>query len=78
MEMINNVTTSPVPANLLTSIRAVTNLFKSSCYYPWLQNHRSEVSMFLLTSLINSLQLTFFLSFICVLPFFFLFHLPFF
>jgi len=44
MEMINNVTTSPpVPANLLTSIRAVTNLFKSSCYYPWLQNHRSEI-----------------------------------
>ncbi|XP_058190439.1 uncharacterized protein LOC131307774 [Rhododendron vialii] len=44
IEMINNVTSSPpLPANLLTSIRAVTNVFKNSCYYPWLQKHRSEI-----------------------------------
>ncbi|XP_057494690.1 uncharacterized protein LOC130779855 [Actinidia eriantha] len=44
MEMIKNVTTSPpLPANLLTSIRAVINLFKNSCYYQWLQKHRSEI-----------------------------------
>uniref|UniRef100_A0A2N9ECM6 PUL domain-containing protein n=1 Tax=Fagus sylvatica TaxID=28930 RepID=A0A2N9ECM6_FAGSY len=34
MEIIKKVTTNPaIPANLLTSIRAVTNLFKNSCYY---------------------------------------------
>lgn len=44
MEMINKVTTTPaLPANLLTSIRAVTNLFKNSSYYNWLQKNRSEV-----------------------------------
>ena len=38
MEMIT--TTDPAfPANLLTTIRAVTNLFKNSCYYGWLQKH---------------------------------------
>ncbi|CAL5329142.1 unnamed protein product [Camellia sinensis] len=43
MEMVKNVTTSPaLPANLLTSTRAVTNLFKTSCYYQWLLKHRSE------------------------------------
>lgn len=45
MEMIKRITTSPaVPANLLTSIRAVCNLFKNSYYHEWLQKHRSEVS----------------------------------
>ncbi|XVF01431.1 hypothetical protein REPUB_Repub04eG0088500 [Reevesia pubescens] len=44
MEMIMKVTTDPaLPANLLTSIRAVTNLFKNSCYYSWLQKHRSDI-----------------------------------
>ncbi|XP_052733589.1 uncharacterized protein LOC108340503 isoform X2 [Vigna angularis] len=44
VEVIKKVTVSPtVPANLLTSIRAVTNLFRNSCYYNWLQKHRSEI-----------------------------------
>ncbi|XP_021282644.1 phospholipase A-2-activating protein [Herrania umbratica] len=44
MEMIKKVTTDPaLPANLLTSIRAITNLFKDSCYYGWLQKNRSEI-----------------------------------
>uniref|UniRef100_A0A5B7C275 Putative phospholipase A-2-activating protein n=1 Tax=Davidia involucrata TaxID=16924 RepID=A0A5B7C275_DAVIN len=44
MEMIKKVTTSPpLPTNLLTSIRAVTNLFKNSCCYQWLQKHRGEI-----------------------------------
>ncbi|XP_077233233.1 transducin family protein / WD-40 repeat family protein [Tasmannia lanceolata] len=30
-------------ANLLTGIRAVANLFKHSCFYQWLQLHRSEI-----------------------------------
>ncbi|XP_031259128.1 phospholipase A-2-activating protein-like, partial [Pistacia vera] len=43
MEIINKVTATPaLPANLLTSIRAVTNLFRNSSYYNWLQKHRSE------------------------------------
>ncbi|XP_015900825.2 uncharacterized protein LOC107433940 [Ziziphus jujuba] len=44
MEIIKKVIENPsVPANLLTSIRLVTNLFKNSCYYNWLQRHRTEV-----------------------------------
>ncbi|XP_014494200.1 phospholipase A-2-activating protein [Vigna radiata var. radiata] len=44
VEVIKKVTVSPtIPANLLTSIRAVTNLFRNSCYYNWLQKHRSEI-----------------------------------
>ncbi|KAK6241231.1 hypothetical protein QUC31_015103 [Theobroma cacao] len=44
MEMIKKVTTDPaLPANLLTSIRAITNIFKDSCYYGWLQKNRSEI-----------------------------------
>ncbi|KAM7479274.1 hypothetical protein LguiA_027487 [Lonicera macranthoides] len=43
MELIQKATKSPLPANLLTSIRAVTNLFKNSCYYPWLLKHRGEI-----------------------------------
>ncbi|CAK9140681.1 unnamed protein product [Ilex paraguariensis] len=43
MELIKKVTTSPLPANLLTSIRAVINLFKNSCFYQWLQKHRGEI-----------------------------------
>ncbi|XP_020216388.1 phospholipase A-2-activating protein [Cajanus cajan] len=44
MEVIKKVTVNPtIPANLLTSIRAVTNLFRNSCYSNWLQKHRSEI-----------------------------------
>ncbi|WVZ04183.1 hypothetical protein V8G54_024989 [Vigna mungo] len=44
VEVIKKVTVSPtISANLLTSIRAVTNLFRNSCYYNWLQKHRSEI-----------------------------------
>ncbi|XP_042494944.1 phospholipase A-2-activating protein [Macadamia integrifolia] len=44
VEIIKKVTViPPLPANILTAIRAVTNLFKHSCFYPWLQIHRSEV-----------------------------------
>ncbi|ESR36436.1 hypothetical protein CICLE_v10027868mg [Citrus x clementina] len=44
MEMIEKVSSNPtLPANLLTGIRAVTNLFKNSSWYSWLQKHRSEI-----------------------------------
>ncbi|KAJ4716457.1 Phospholipase A-2-activating protein [Melia azedarach] len=44
MEMIEKVTANPtLPANLLTGIRTVTNLFKNSSYYHWLQQHRGEI-----------------------------------
>lgn len=40
-----------VPAILLTSIRLVTNLFKSSCYLHWLQRHLGEVKKWELAKL---------------------------
>ncbi|XP_047941703.1 phospholipase A-2-activating protein isoform X1 [Salvia hispanica] len=44
IEVIKKVTASPpLPANLLTCLRAVTNLFKNTCYHEWLLNHRAEV-----------------------------------
>ncbi|KAK3023019.1 hypothetical protein RJ639_045013 [Escallonia herrerae] len=43
MELIQKATASPLPANILTSIRAVTNLFRNLSYYPWLQKHRGEI-----------------------------------
>ncbi|KAI3446071.1 hypothetical protein Pfo_002736 [Paulownia fortunei] len=44
IELIRKVTASPpLPANLLTSLRAVTNLFKSACYNEWLLIHRAEI-----------------------------------
>ncbi|XP_019413605.1 PREDICTED: phospholipase A-2-activating protein-like isoform X1 [Lupinus angustifolius] len=44
MEVIKKVTVHPaIPANLLTSIRTITNLFKNSCYFNWLQKHCSEI-----------------------------------
>ncbi|KAH9656519.1 phospholipase a2-activating protein [Citrus sinensis] len=44
MEMIEKVSSNPpLPANLLTGIRAVTNLFKNSSWYSWLQKNRSEI-----------------------------------
>ncbi|GLT58147.1 hypothetical protein SLA2020_310670 [Shorea laevis] len=44
MEMVKRVTTDPaLPPNLLTSIRAITNLFKNSPYHNWLQKHRSDI-----------------------------------
>ncbi|KAE9616529.1 putative transcription factor WD40-like family [Lupinus albus] len=43
-EVIKKVTANPaIPANLLTSIRTIVNLFKNSCYYNWLQKHCSEI-----------------------------------
>lgn len=46
MEVIKKVTKDPaIPANLLTSIRAVTNLFKNPCYYNWLYKNCSEVGI---------------------------------
>lgn len=47
MELIKKVTTSPpLPANLLTSVRALTNFFKNVSYHDWLLKHRGEVSDF--------------------------------
>ncbi|EXB63614.1 hypothetical protein L484_026955 [Morus notabilis] len=44
MEIIKKVSENPsLPANLLTSIRLFSNLFKNSCYFNWLQRHRIEV-----------------------------------
>ncbi|KAI3755551.1 hypothetical protein L1987_55354 [Smallanthus sonchifolius] len=43
MELIKKVTSSPLPPNVLTSIRAVVNLFKNSGYHLWLQKHRVEI-----------------------------------
>ncbi|WMV13025.1 hypothetical protein MTR67_006410 [Solanum verrucosum] len=44
MELIKKVTTSPpLPANLLTSVRALTNFFKNESYHDWLLKHRGEV-----------------------------------
>ncbi|XP_061978851.1 uncharacterized protein LOC133699570 [Populus nigra] len=44
IEMIERVATNPpLPPNLLTSTRVVTNLFKNSHYHYWLQKHRSEI-----------------------------------
>ncbi|XP_043712517.1 phospholipase A-2-activating protein [Telopea speciosissima] len=44
IEIIKKVAVTPaLPANILTTIRAVTNLFKHSYFYPLLQIHRSEV-----------------------------------
>ncbi|KAG6779490.1 hypothetical protein NC652_011522 [Populus alba x Populus x berolinensis] len=44
MEMIKRVVTNPpLPPNLLTGTRVVTNLFKNSRYHYWLQKHCSEI-----------------------------------
>ncbi|KAK3021794.1 hypothetical protein RJ639_045116 [Escallonia herrerae] len=43
MELIQKATANPLPANILTSIRAVTNLFRNLSYYPWLQKHRGQI-----------------------------------
>ncbi|XP_011037580.1 PREDICTED: phospholipase A-2-activating protein-like [Populus euphratica] len=44
MEMIKKVATNPpLPPNLLTGTRVVTNLFKNLHYHYWLQKHRSEI-----------------------------------
>ncbi|XP_010999293.1 PREDICTED: phospholipase A-2-activating protein-like [Populus euphratica] len=44
MEMIKRIATNPpLPPNLLTGIRAVTNLFKNLSYHTWLQKHQSEI-----------------------------------
>ncbi|CAH1444875.1 unnamed protein product [Lactuca virosa] len=43
LDLIKKVTNNPLPPNLLTSIRAVVNLFKNSSFHLWLQNHRVEI-----------------------------------
>ncbi|KNA10607.1 hypothetical protein SOVF_142770 [Spinacia oleracea] len=44
MELIKKVTMSPViPANILTGLRALNNLFKNTGFHQWLQFHRSEI-----------------------------------
>ncbi|KAL2927495.1 Phospholipase A-2-activating protein [Bienertia sinuspersici] len=43
-EIIKKVTTKPViPGNILTGLRALTNLFKNTCFHQWLQCHCSEI-----------------------------------
>lgn len=45
METFKRATTAPAQAaNLLTMMRAITNLFKHSYFSHWLQSHYSEVS----------------------------------
>lgn len=44
METIKKVTSGPViPGNILTTLRAVVNLFKISFFHNWLQKHRTEI-----------------------------------
>ncbi|XP_071729987.1 uncharacterized protein [Rutidosis leptorrhynchoides] len=43
IELIQKVTSSPLPPNLLTSIRVLVNLFKNSDYHLWLRNRRVEI-----------------------------------
>ncbi|XP_039131042.1 phospholipase A-2-activating protein [Dioscorea cayenensis subsp. rotundata] len=44
LELFKRGMTSPIQAgNLLTIIRATTNLFKHSCFSQWLQRHCSEI-----------------------------------
>ncbi|XP_074275391.1 uncharacterized protein LOC141599305 [Silene latifolia] len=44
LKTIKKATVKPgISANILTGLRAVTNLFKSSCFHSWLHNHRSEI-----------------------------------
>ncbi|KAL4581254.1 hypothetical protein LXL04_017464 [Taraxacum kok-saghyz] len=42
-DLIKKVTSNPLPANFLTSIRVLVNLFKNSAFHPWLLNHRVEI-----------------------------------
>ena len=45
METFRKAVAQPVqPANLLTILKAVTNLFDSSCLHQWLRIHCAEVS----------------------------------
>ncbi|GER50394.1 transducin family protein / WD-40 repeat family protein [Striga asiatica] len=44
VELIRKVAANPpLPANLLTSLRALTNLFKNTSYNDWLLAHRVEI-----------------------------------
>ncbi|CAA0816978.1 transducin family protein / WD-40 repeat family protein, partial [Striga hermonthica] len=44
IELIRKVAANPpLPANLLTSLRALTNLFKNTSYNDWLLAHRAEI-----------------------------------
>ncbi|GAB2267294.1 hypothetical protein Dimus_002279 [Dionaea muscipula] len=44
LAIIKKVTASPaIPANTLTSLRLMTNLFKDSRFHQWLQHNRTEI-----------------------------------
>lgn len=44
LQMVKKVTMNPViPANVLTGLRALTNMFKNPCFHQWIQYHRSEI-----------------------------------
>lgn len=45
LDVIKKVTEdSALPANLLTTVRVLVNLFKNSSFHYWLQGHHSQVS----------------------------------
>lgn len=45
LDLIKKVTEdSALPANLLTTVRVLVNLFKNSSFHYWLQSHHSQVS----------------------------------
>jgi hypothetical protein len=45
METLRKAVAPPVqPANLLTILKALTNLFDNSCLHQWLRTHSAEVS----------------------------------
>ncbi|XP_074320902.1 uncharacterized protein LOC141657535 [Silene latifolia] len=44
LEMVKKATMKPeISSNRLTGLRVLVNLFKNSCFHPWLHNHCSEV-----------------------------------
>jgi len=44
LDLIKKVTEdSALPANLLTTVRVLVNLFKNSSFHYWLQTHHSQV-----------------------------------
>ncbi|CAA2940899.1 Hypothetical predicted protein [Olea europaea subsp. europaea] len=55
MELIKKVTTITAIPNLLTSFRALTNLFKRLCFHDLLQFHRMEM----LEGLVRRIELDF-------------------
>ncbi|KAG7533398.1 PUL domain [Arabidopsis thaliana x Arabidopsis arenosa] len=44
LDLIKKVTEdSALPANLLTTVRVMVNLFKNSSFHYWLQTHHSQI-----------------------------------